>query len=166
MVELMVTMTIAAVLIVAALFFYVSVIPWAQQTFNNYELTNLNMALTDYQTLGGMTQAHSLQGNNSSTEVAAVLNAMKTGFTVGGQKRSFLQPNSNIDPTQLYAAGQGSQFHFCGYGTGTGLYGTQGLEGQILSTLATDGITPAAGLASWVETAQAATGNTSNCLVS
>ena len=41
MVELMVTMTIAAVLIVAALFFYVIVIPWAQQTFNNYELTCL-----------------------------------------------------------------------------------------------------------------------------
>lgn len=161
----MVTIAIVAALMIAAVFFFVSVLPWAQQTFNNYQLTNLNMALTDYQTLGGMTQAHSLQGLNNSTEVAAVLNALKTGFTVGGQKRAFLQPNSNIDPTQLYAAGQGALFHFCGYGTGTGLYGTQGIEGQILATLQTGGITPVAGLATWIETAQAAAGNTANYLL-
>jgi len=167
MLELVVTIAIIEALVVISLFTFVSVANWAQQTMNNHVLTNLNMALTDYQTLGGMSRSHSLQGTNSSTEVAAVLTALQTGFTVGGQLRTFLAPNTNIDPTHLYAAGQAGNFHFSGYGTGPGMYGTggDGIEGQIMATLAADGINPVSGLGTWIGTAQAAAGGTNNYLL-
>jgi hypothetical protein len=79
----------------------------------------------------------------------------------------FLQPGAVIDSAQLYAAGQGQQFHFCGYGTGAGLVGTggDGIEGNIMATLAADNIAPAPGLGAWVGTAQAAAGGTNNYLL-
>ena len=51
MLELVVTIAIIEALVVISLFTFVSVANWAQQTMNNHVLTNLNMALTDYQTL-------------------------------------------------------------------------------------------------------------------
>jgi len=45
MVELMVTITIAAALIVAALFFYFSVIPWAQSTVDKHTYMSSLMTL-------------------------------------------------------------------------------------------------------------------------
>jgi hypothetical protein len=114
-----------------------------------------------------MRVSHSLQGLNNAAEVGAVLNALKTGVTLGGVKCAFIAPNSNVDPTQLYAQGQGDHFSFVGYGTGLGMYGTggDGMEGNIMATLAADDITPVSGLGTWIGTAQAAAGNTNNYLL-
>jgi hypothetical protein len=167
MVEIMCTVVILAVLTAAALPYVETYIGWAQQVWNHYELTVLNEGLTAYQTSGGMRVSHSLQGLNNAAEVGAVLNALKTGVTLGGVKCAFIAPNSNVDPTQLYAQGQGDHFSFVGYGTGLGMYGTggDGMEGNIMATLAADDITPAPGLGTWIGTAQAAAGNTNNYLL-
>jgi hypothetical protein len=167
MVEIMCTVVILAVLAAAALPYVETYIGWAQQVWNHYELTVLNEGLTAYQTSGGMRVSHSLQGLNNAAEVGAVLNALKTGVTLGGVRCAFIAPNSNVDPTQLYAQGQGDHFSFVGYGTGLGMYGTggDGMEGNIMATLAADDITPVSGLGAWIGTAQAAANNTSNYLL-
>ena len=120
MIELLVTITIAAVLSVAAIVFVGMYVNWSQQTANQETLATLNSSLQHYKTLGGMTNAHSLQGYNTQYKINAVVNSLMTGFTVYNSRKSFVNTGAYIDTSKFYVSGQGRSFCFTGMGTSQG----------------------------------------------
>jgi len=107
LIELMVTISIAAALIVAALFFYFSIIPWAQNTVDKHTYTILNDTLTRYKTEGG-----GVNGLTAGASVNRVISQMQTAITWCGIRHQFLDLGVTYHGRSIGSTGTGAQYHF------------------------------------------------------
>ncbi len=117
MIELLSVIAITAVLVVIITAAIGNYIEFARQTQLKHTVAVLNESLNEYRTLGGMSKAHSLQGEvgttrNAQTFTDAVITAMKGGFTCGASLKKFINKTQNIDTTVIGSTGQGANFRF------------------------------------------------------
>jgi prepilin-type N-terminal cleavage/methylation domain-containing protein len=117
MIELLASIAILAVIAAIVFAFVGNYVDYARLTAARRTCAILNESLNEYRTLGGLTKAHSLQGAVGTTQNARTLTddaitALKTGFTVGGIRKNFVNKTQSIDTSMIGSTGQGSHFRF------------------------------------------------------
>jgi prepilin-type N-terminal cleavage/methylation domain-containing protein len=112
LVELLATIAIMAVLIVAALPYVADYTEWARQTIQQQNLLVLNDALTRYKCEGG-----SLVALTQGAPIGDVIAAMKQPLTWGGTTHNVMQAAFTVPARSLYATGSGSSYQFVQFGS-------------------------------------------------
>jgi type II secretory pathway pseudopilin PulG len=115
--ELLAIIAIVAVIATVVFAFAGNYMSWARLTAVRHTVAVLNEGLNEYRTLGGISKSHSLEGEtgttqNSTTLTQAVIDAMKSGFTISNTRKNFLSSQQGIDTTVIGSTGQGLLFHF------------------------------------------------------
>jgi prepilin-type N-terminal cleavage/methylation domain-containing protein len=95
LVELLATIAIMAVLVVAALPYVADYTSWAQATAEDRDAQVVAGAMARWIAVGGTTTSWSSKLTGSTTGGKAIITALVSGTTVGGSKDPFLAPNTD-----------------------------------------------------------------------
>lgn len=95
LVELLATIAIMAVLVVAALPYVADYTTWARATAEDRDAQVVAGAMARYIAVGGDTDTWSSSFSGSTTGGQAIITALVSGTTVGGSRDPFLAPNTD-----------------------------------------------------------------------
>lgn len=106
LIELLSSIAIVAVLTAVAMFAYVSLVSWGQQTNDQRTLTILNAALTRYQTEGGGTSGMTFESN-----IGGILSRLETPINWNGLVHNVMQSGVTYPARSIAATGTGANYH-------------------------------------------------------